>query len=229
MRNWLNIRSVIFCILPAMSLLQSCTKTETREEMLDMGYAYFPTDSAWVKIYRVDSISFSDNTQSSDTFQFLLKEEFIGSTQASGIDNHRIIKRSVQFPNIPAWEPRSSHFVLTTAQNLQQVIDNQRIVKLVFPIGKVQSWNGNSYNSLGKRNFYWENLFVTHAVSDTVYAPSVTVIEAKINNFVEEVFISSTYAKGVGLIEFKTTNLSIQTSGISGYKIHQKLIDYKKP
>ncbi len=209
--------------------ISSCSKKEVEVTALEMGYSYFPIDSGIVKIYQVDSISYNDNTQKIDTFQFILKEEFAGIAQSEGEENHRIIKRSVQFPNTQSWEPRSSTFVLATAQNLQQVIENQRIIKLVFPVGQAQSWNGNAYNSLGRRNFTWQKVFASHPVFDSIYSPSLSVLEANINNFVEEVFTSSTYAKNIGLIEFQHTNLNKQASGINGYKIHYKLITYIKP
>lgn len=220
-----------FLVLAGILLIgiSSCSKKDAENTALEMGYSYFPTDSGIVKMYQVDSISYNDNTQKVDTFQFILKEEFAGLANSGGNENHRIIKRSVQFPNTQSWEPRSSTFVLVTAQNLQQVTENQRIIKLVFPVGQVQSWNGNAYNSLGRRNFTWQKVFASHLVLDSIYSPSLSVLEANINNFVEEVFTSSTYAKNIGLIEYQDTNLNKQSSGINGYKIHYKLITCIKP
>jgi len=220
---------VIVVALAMTSFLSSCQKTEIAEETIDLGYDYFPTDSAWERIYLVDSIYFNDNNQSSDTFQFLLKEEFAGLANGAGLESHRIVKQQVQFPNQQNWEARGSYFVLKTNQNLQQVVDNQRIIKLVFPIGNVQSWNGNAYNAQGRRNFIWQNMKVNHAIFDTSYTNSITVLEAQINNLIEEILIRSTYVKHLGLVEFTNNNLNIQTTGVSGYKIRQRLISYAKP
>ncbi|MFY8190057.1 MAG: hypothetical protein ACOVK9_03760, partial [Bacteroidia bacterium] len=87
----------------------------------------------------------------------------------------------------------------------------------------------NAYKAQGRRNFIWQNMKVTHPIFDTSYANSITVLEAQINNLIEEILIRSTYVKHLGLVEFTNNNLNIQTTGVSGYKIRQRLISYTKP
>ncbi|MCG9881650.1 MAG: hypothetical protein MH472_13720 [Bacteroidia bacterium] len=226
----INRVGFLFIILSSLLLtIYSCSKSDSKEETLEMGYEYFPIDSGIVKIFLVDSISYNDNTQKIDTFQFLLKEEFLGFTDGQGLESHKIIRRSVLFPNKQNWESRISFFFLKTTNNLQMVEDNQRQVKMIFPIGNIQTWNGNSLNNLGRRNFQWQNLYATKLVADSINLPTVSVLEANVNNLIEEIFIRSTYAKNIGLVEFTNNNLNIQSSGTSGYKVSQKLISFSKP
>lgn len=207
----------------------SCSDKEMPQLPVELGQEYFPLDSGIVKIYQVDSISYNDNTQKIDTFQFLLKEEFLGYTNTQGSEQHKIIKRSALFPGGQIWLPRTSLFVLATSINLQVVEDNQRIVKMVFPVGNVQSWNGNSLNNLGRRNFQWQNLYVNKLVADSISKPTISVLEANVTNLIEEIFIRSTYAKNIGLVEFTNNNLNIQSTGVSGYKVYQKLLSFYRP
>ncbi|OYU96120.1 MAG: hypothetical protein CFE21_06835 [Bacteroidetes bacterium B1(2017)] len=211
------------------SILFSCKKTEVKDELLDLGYSYYPLDSGWVKMYSVDSISFNDNTGKIDTFQFLLLEENNGLISAQGLNQHVEITRKVLFKNSLVWEPRTSLFAIQTNSNLQVVSDNIRLVKIVFPIGSVLNWNGNQYTNLGKRTFFMQNLGFSFSNQDTVFNNCIQVQEALANNAIEEVLIRSVYCKGIGLVDFVNNNLNTQSSGKSGYLVHQKLVFYKRP
>jgi hypothetical protein len=228
MNNSIKFRGLFSLLALALLLVSACQQKEPIDKVQDLGYDYFPSEINWEKTYLVDSIFFNDNTQSSDTFQFILKEETAGFEQAAGLEKHQVLKRSAQFSATQNWEPRSSIFVLKTAQNLQWVEDNQRIIKLVFPIDNIQSWNGNALNAQGRRNFIWQKLNSNHVVLGTNYTETITVLEARINNLIEEILISSTYAKNIGLIDYTNNQLNFQTSGISGYKVRQQLISFKR-
>ncbi len=209
-------------------LAGSCTKNETITSS-SLGYSYFPLDSGWVKIYAVDSIAFDDNNQSVDTFHFLLKERFLGKIIGIEGESYREIERSVQTDTNNIWEPRNSYFVSKTNNNIQFFDENIRVVKLVFPIGNVLSWNGNQYNNLGRKTFFLQNINKPFNNGDTTFGNCITVQEALANNAIEEILVKSIYQDGIGLVDATNNYVNTQIAGKSGYKVRQKLISFKYP
>lgn len=215
----------IVCIL----WLSSACKKQTPPEQLDLGYAYFPNDTGLTWVYHVDSISYNDNTQSIDTFRFFLMERISGQVADQLYKNHQIVERYVRKNDSDTWQARTNSYILKTSNNVQVVEDNNRIVKLAFPLGNVQSWNGNMYNDKIRQTYSLQALYATYNTGDTTYSNTVTVIHNPPINVIEEILIKSVYARDIGLISFSNTYINTQVSGKSGYRVSQKLISFYKP
>jgi len=212
----------------AITSFVSCKK-DAKNETYDLGYDYFPIDSGWVRTYSVDSISYNDNTQSIDTFHFILKEINSGIIQGHTLSGHLEILRLVQPDSSLFFVPRNSCYVLQTENNLQRVDENIRTVKLIFPIGNIKTWDGNLLNGNGKKTFQLQSNSTNFNNGDTLFANCATVIEAQASNVIENILIKSVYCKGLGLVDFTNNYTNTQVSGISGYKVHQKLISFSRP
>ncbi|MDP1726501.1 MAG: hypothetical protein Q8M15_06925 [Bacteroidota bacterium] len=218
----------ILLIICLIGLGTSCKKS-IPAETLDMGYAYFPIDTGLTWIYHVDSISYNDNTQSIDTFRFFLMERISGQVADQLYKNHQIVERYVRKNDSDTWHARANSYILKTANNVQVVDENIRIVKLIFPLGNVQSWNGNMYNDKIRQTYSLQALNAPYNTGDTTYLNSVTVIHDPPINVIEEILIKSVYARDIGLISFSNTYINTQVSGKSGYRVSQKLISFYKP
>lgn len=215
-------------------LLIGFSACKTNADDLDVpnyenGSKYYPLDSGIIRHYQVDSIAYDDNTGAIDTFRFVLEEEIIGTIVGQFQEPHWVIKRSVKKELSQIWEPRASLFVLGTPNNLQVVEENNRFVKLVFPLGNTNTWNGNMYNNLGRRNYLLQFKEQAFTLEDTSFIDCAQIQEANIKNAIEEVFVRSVYAANIGLVDFTNIYLNTQTSGTSGYAIRQKLIYFNKP
>ncbi len=208
--------------------LFSCKKGN-EPPVYDLGYSYFPLDSGFTWLYWVDSISYNDNTQKTDTFHFMLKERIGGLVLDQSLKNHFILERNVRKNDTSNWEPRSNGYLYRTGNTLQRVEENTRIVKLLFPIGNVLNWNGNMYNNSGWKSFSMQSIGSNFNNGDTLFSNTLTVQEDLANNAIEEILIKSVYAKEVGLVDFTHTNINTQVNGKSGYKVRQKLISFIKP
>jgi hypothetical protein len=207
----------------------SCSKDEPTDELIDLGYNYYPLDSGWIRIYQVDSISFNDNTQTIDTFRFTLIENTSGKITGQDLAGHQIINRLVQTDTSAKIQNRSSLFVVSTSNNLQVIEDNLRIVKLVFPLGNVSTWNGNMMNNNGRKTFALQNIGASFTNNDTTFKNCITVQEAQTNNLIEEILIKSVYCKNLGLVDFTNNYINTQQTGKSGYKVRQQLKYYYRP
>lgn len=217
------------CILSCFTLLYSACKEDKELVFPDMGYDYFPTDSGWIKVYSVDSISYNDNTQTIDTFHFMLMETFGTEVNGQGLENHREVSRMVLPDSASLWENRNSAYFKLNGNTLQWVEEGIRIVKIVFPVGNTLSWNGNQYNNEGKRTFYLQNIGLPYVASDTTYPDCISIQEANISNPVEQIQRKSIYARKLGLVDYKNLYINTQSSVQSGYSVHQQLKYYSLP
>ncbi len=224
----LNEMRKILLIISLIGLGIACKKS-TPGETLDIGYAYFPIDTGLTWIYQVDSISYNDNTQSIDTFRFFLMERISGQVDDQLYKNHQIVERYVRKNDSDTWQARANSYILKTANNVQVVDENIRIVKLIFPLGNVQSWNGNMYNNKIRQTYTLQSLNIPYNTGDTTYSNTVTVIHDPPINVIEEILIKSVYARDIGLISFSNTYINTQVTGKSGYRVNQKLISFYKP
>lgn len=210
-------------------LFVACKPTqESDNPALTQGYEYYPLQKGLIRIYKVDSIAYDDNTGKIDTFQLFYKEivsdRVLGQTETN---QHTQILRFAAMDTAGVWQPRLSIFALQSLNNLQVVDDNIRYAKLTFPLGNIASWNGNMYNSLGRRTFLFLNRNFPYSLSTGLKFSNCTQIqEANIKNAIEEIFVKSVYAAEVGLIEFTNTSISTQGSKKSGYAVKQVLLAY---
>ena len=207
----------------------ACKTNDNQDDLLlSQGYEYFPLTTGLSRIYQVDSIAFDDNDGSIDTFQFFYKElvdaKVLGQTETN---QHTTILRFATQDTNKAWLPRASAFALQTNQNLQLFDDNIRYVKLTFPLGNIGTWNGNMYNSLGRRNYVYQgNNFSYTTPNGWRFDQCVQIQEANIKNAIEEIVVRSLYAPQIGLVQYSHTNINTQGTSKSGYILKQSLIAF---
>ncbi|MGD1844835.1 MAG: hypothetical protein ACFB10_05520 [Salibacteraceae bacterium] len=112
----------------------------------DLGYDYFPVETGhWVE-YKVDSIVYDPFNQSIDTFQFFLREEIAGEFQDLEGRSTLRIERFKRENDTLAWRLIDVWTANRTSTTAERVEENERIVKLSFPVRLNQQWNGNAFN-----------------------------------------------------------------------------------
>jgi hypothetical protein len=206
-----------------LSVFGTSCKTEDTH-VGSFGYEYLALDSGRVNIYRFDSISFDDNTGEIDTFNYFLKEEFSGYIIGVSGEKLQILKRFVAKIDTNNWEPRESAFALLKEKTFERIDQNQRRIKLVFPLKSNAIWNGNAYNDLGKTNYSLTTNIQLKNYLGTNFKNVIEVLEANQVNFIETLKEKSVYAKNMGLVYYESTKLSTQSNKTSGYILNLLLI-----
>jgi len=194
----------------------------------DFGYNYYPVEEGLYWIYKVDSISFNDNTHSIDTFSFNYKEVLSSSfIDSSGIKSYRL-SRYFKENDSANWEFRNDWFVSLNTRTLERVEDNIRFIKLLFPIDITKGWNGNLYNSLGRKTYTYNNVGTDYFDGFTTFRNTLTVLQEEEKNPIEEILRYEVYAQGIGIVFIEDKLLNTQMGVTSGYKIKTRLIEYGK-
>jgi len=221
MKNFLFVFIVGFIVV-------SCNKDKTTPFM---GDTYFPNKVGYWVEYEVDSMYHNkDLSPKSDTFNYLLREEITEQF----VDNEgRLTSRIERYtrPNqADSWTISAVWYSNLLDSRAERVENNQRIVKLVFPMRKGKTWDGNAYNVFDYESFEYEKVNYSGTVNDLIFDSLVYVNQIENKNFIEHQDFMEIFAAGIGLVYKREKDLEISfgdsTNIDRGYELYQKVTSY---
>jgi hypothetical protein len=216
-------------------LLFSSCRRDSEIPSPDFGYNYFPIDIGRYVIYQVDSIAYDDKIHLPDTTRYQLMEKITSVFQDNSGRPTLRIERYKKFynPTIPydslPWTLTDVWFANRTTTTAEKVEENIRYIKLVFPVKQGRQWNGNSYNTLGQKDYEMISVNQSGSINSITFDSVLTVKQFQQIDFIQYRYELEKYAKNVGLI-YKERD-SIYTGGTAdtvGYTFTQKIISYGK-
>lgn len=234
-----------------LSIFVSCEKHVTEDYNTDYGLDYYPLEIGKYKVYSVDSVIYDPANSGTfiDTVSVFIKEEVVDTFYDSDNMLNYVLERSQKNGPGAPWTITDRWYTMRDSQKVILTEENQRFVKLIFPVKQYQTWNGNSFIDPGLivdirgesiemfKNWYYE---VTEIIdNETVGALNffnvAHITAADDENLIEKRYAVEKYAKGVGLIyrELKildTQNinpaLSWEEKAEKGFILRQYLIEY---
>ncbi len=208
--------------------LYACDKSENLPHP-EMGLNYFPLKVNATNVYNVDSVVYSDFTNTITTFQFLIKDSVINNfIDIQGNSTYRI-ERYKKTATID-WTFQKVITRKIIGNRAEEFIDNHRYIRLVFPLTLKSTWNGNLYNSL--EEWKHEVIGIDQPLNLTIIKldSTTTIKQHDEVNLIREDTYTETYAKNVGLVkkEVKAVDKDISTQKIKrGYRYTMQLNSYK--
>ena len=208
----------------------SCKKDhETNIPTNSNEYEYFPLIKGHWITYEVDSILY--NPFGIDTVRFQVS--YIIDSVYFNFNNQKTARiawyinpiKGNQWTGTPHYS--SSTITETTAETVEE---NQRIIKMVFPVKQGIIWNGNAYNNLGIKEYYYYDISKPLTILGSVFDTTVRVIQQDLTTLISIDYEDEVYAMNVGLISSKKVHLrDIQTSSSkNGYVYEQKVSAFGK-
>ena len=237
-------------LLLACILLIYCKKPSTNT--LDLGLDYYPIAIDYWLEYDVDSISFSDFTDpiTIDTATYKIREIIESSYQDLNNEENFRVESYKRIADSMNWIIEDVFSLKQSSINTQKVENDLRFIKLVFPIKKSKTWNGNIYldvidePSLGFYNpnkFEWEYTYSetnqSLDIGKFTFENCVTVIQIDEENLFEKKYSKEIYAKGIGLVYKELAILETQAPPSeatflerteNGFILKYTISDYKK-
>lgn len=238
----LNRRFLIYFII-FLSFL-SCKK-ENKESNLDFNYTYFPLEEGNFISYNVDSINYNDFstpvlvTRNNYQIKEVVADEFI---DLEGRPSHRI-ERFYRKSNDEEWAILNVYYATLNERTAEKIEENQRFIKLVFPVGEGKQWMGNKFVDPSDELFFlkdwkYEMKDVNKPlVFGSLSFDSTLVVLQKYDSSAINITSSvEKYAKNVGLIYKELRFLKSQNNiGLpweeraeQGYILRMSIIDYGK-
>lgn len=187
--------------------------------------SYFPIEVGSEWIYEVDSFVYDDFSNSIDTFQFRIKE-IVDTTY---IDNEgRTTFISYVYKEIApdVWEAYKTHTSNIFRNKIEKVEDNQRYLKLIFPVINGEIWLGNAQNQVSP-NLPWEYQYQqTHeakTINGQFFDSTLVVLQHADSNAIDQTFSTEYYANHVGLVYKEFLMLETQNNNTKGLHYIQKI------
>lgn len=193
----------IICILA--SVWHGCKKDE--EVDTDIGWGYFPAEIGHWVIYEVDSTVYDAFT--GDTFYYryqvkeLLESEFIDNEGRPSIRVERYRRNYdslVPYDSIPWYLSRVYAFTRTNGW-AEKLEENERFIRLAFPVEEGKSWNGNAYNTIGEWNYKYKDVDESYSIASFNLDSTLRVEQKNEINMISHRTYTERYAKNIGMIE----------------------------
>ena len=214
-------------LLTSALLFSSCDK-EKNAPKPDMALNYFPLKVDQINIYNVDSTVYNDFNNSTTLFQFQLKDIVVGKFKdAEGYEAYRIERYTKTSTEDWFFQKLITRRILNS--RAEEVIDNKRYVRLVFPPSQQSAWNGNLYNDLDVWKHEITAIDAPLTVGTNQLDSTLSITQHNEINLIREDVYLETYAKNVGLVikEVKAYDKDISSGRIRrGFKYKMQLESY---
>ncbi|MCH2200055.1 MAG: hypothetical protein MK081_14855 [Flavobacteriales bacterium] len=213
---------LLFTILTGAAILSGCTK-ETDFEAIDLGYDYFPNIEGTFIEYEVDSINYGIEV---DTVHFYLKEviaeEFIDDegNLATRIERFKKFNMDDEYVLTDVWVQKRTS---TTAERIEE---NFRYVRLAFPVETGEVWDGNAYNIEEAWDYTYTAIGVSYNNGVLPFSNTLRVRQRENINLVDQESAWEVYARGIGLVHKKLTDLNYQFFEITGVDMEMRAIAF---
>ena len=192
------------------------------------------------KTYDVEEIDLDIIAGKNDTTKYQLRELY----QSTYIDTAgNTVYRVERYRNDDSiWVLQDVVRELTSLTTFDRIVDNQRQVKIVYPLVRNMEWDGNRYLHIDSNNYYFENWSYQIEYFDqsgtvnslsfdsTLFVNHIRIHDVHIYRDANEI-----YAKDIGLIYKKiayfdsqnASNLSWNEKAETGFSIEMKINSYK--
>ncbi|MBP9186471.1 MAG: hypothetical protein KBE91_07965 [Bacteroidia bacterium] len=221
------MKKIAFLLL-VLSVFIGCNRNDDDATVApQIGYNYFPLNIGSTWIYKVDSIAYDDNgpSQAIDTFYYQYKEHIAETIEDDMGQPLYIINRYYRMHDSDTWQQVRNFAAQIVDNKAKRVEENNRFVRLVFPLKARNMWDGNLFNAQGNQ-IYKIVEFETPYVFQNNTVKSVKVEESNVSNFIEEIKRYQTYAENIGRVELMYDSLNTQTSGTKGFRYKLSLTSY---
>lgn len=196
------------------SLLQvifiSCKK-DSQNGTQEWYKTYYDTTKGRYIEYRVLEINHDENALiQHDTLNYFLRVQIEDTiTDNLGRINRKYVRYKKTNVNDP-WQISDVWMTIVDGVNAELVEENQRVIKLKFPINEFTNWNANIFNLDDKLDCYYENLHQSCSINGLYFDSTVTINQGSIRNYLRFYKKNEVYANGVGMISkyYKDLNIS---------------------
>ena len=180
-------------------------------------YEYFPLETGKYKIYQIDSTVYDEYNCTVQTTSYQVKE-LTGTTGTDGEgDLYYRVEQYVRTDSTQPWVLSSIGSEKIEDNQLQRVENNQRIIKMVFPVIENKTWDGIVFirrdtlvpirgGSIDMfkdwDDFTYEKVGGTFldTASNKIYTDAVQILQADKTNNIERRYSKEVYAKNIGLV-----------------------------
>jgi hypothetical protein len=199
----------------ALSFFFFACKKDKEITAIDLGYEYYPNKIGNFVVYQVDSLYYNDFTGTIDTFNFQIKEKITENFSDLSNRESQRIERYYRKNENENWLLKDVWYLNRTSNTAEKVEENVRFVKVIFPLKKEMTWNGNRFNSLGEKNYTLTKLHEPFTIGQLNFDSTIYISQEADSNLIEKKIAFEIYAKHIGLVYKKSFNIFDKDSVIN--------------
>ena len=189
---------------------------------------YFPIEIQKEKKFLVTNII--HNSFGKDTSSYYLKEIITESFIDLEGDTAYRIQRYWRTDTTQTYEIKDVWVVKKSENSIQQLEENIRFTKLIFPINKNSFWNGNAFNNLGYQEYSVQSIHTDFNLNNLTFDSCVSINQNYKSNLLEYENSQEIYSLGLGLVFKEEIVLQINNGNLNditqGNEYIQELIEY---
>lgn len=187
-------------VLMVLITFLGCKSDKDDNVIPNLSYNYAGLRTGNYIIYNVDSIFYDDFTATIDTFHFQIKEHLASTfTDLQGDPAYRI-ERFKKYPDSTHWELIDVWQSKITINNYQKVEENDRFVKLIFPVRANKTWDGNNFNNLGEQLYEYTTVHQAENIGGIAFDSVATVTQINDVNLISENLFIEKFATDIGMV-----------------------------
>lgn len=218
-----NKIAVVFCLV----FIASCKKD--KEEPVDFKYEYAPQTIGHYCVYSVMEITHDDAVNMHDTTTYLLKEKIESSfLDDQGRPSLRIERSKMDTSGV--WVISDIWFSTRTTSRYEKVEEDERFIRLAFPVKEDANWDGNAYNQIGEWEYKYTDIDLPRVYNGLNFSNTTRVSQIDEFNFVQRHLAYEVYAKNVGLVckyyKYLTINAFDSTNIDKGDEMYMNILYY---
>ena len=208
----------------------SCKKNSQNVQQ-DWYKSYYDTNEGRFIEYNVQEINHDENAIiQHDTLNYFLRVQIEDTISDNlGRVNRKYVRYKKMNSNDP-WQISDVWMTIIDGTDAELVEENQRIIKLKFPINSFTKWNANIFNLDENLDCFYENIHSGKSINGLYFDSTVTVNQGATRNFLKFFKKYEVYANGIGMISryYKDLNISnFDTLQIdSGREIYMEVINF---
>ena len=206
-----KLTTISLCIIALLAFV-ACNKEN--EIPADVEFAadkqYFPLQTDKALIYKVTEINIDKPSDYYDTAVYYLRERtdipFIdneGDT-AYRIERYKSPTQSYNWKISDVWEAK------LTIYTAEKVEENQRFIKIKFPLAKGKNWNGNLKNELDAKDCTITSLSSTYNNGNIHLDSCISITRDSSLSQINKVYDVEIYARNIGLVYKEITDINSQ-------------------
>ena len=213
------MKTIFYILIGLLLFLFSCKK-DSEVVPTSRGYSYAGLTVGKYVIYDVDSIFYDDFDNSTSQYYFQIKELIQSKyIDAEGEEAYRIERYKKDTAISPNFELQVVWNSKITPTTYQKVENNERFVKLIFPVKQGKTWNGNSLNNREA----WEYEYVSAHTPEQIggigldSVATVTQFDDEDAILIQRQFYQEKFAAKIGLVYKKVIDVKKAFNNQTGF------------
>lgn len=207
----MTIRLKSFYALMLLSLIVVACSKKIDNTQIQLHTEYYDLAPGRFIEYEATEITHNSNSAiQHDTLNYFLRVQFEDTIYDNLGRLNRKYVRYKRFSINDNWVISDVWMAFKDNSNVELIEENERIIKLKFPVNSYTNWNANVFNSSSPLECFYEQIHSPKTINGLFFDSTVTVNQGSDRNLIRFYKKKEVYAKGIGLVYkyYKDLNIS---------------------